>query len=325
MVRSLVIRQIFRLLDIVLAVAVVGAGAIAVRQFLTPISPMEVDAQLQQNEPIETANLVRTPRDRASYESLVASGLFGAAGRWDPNAEQPPPPEPETIDVPEEIEESTLNLVLKGTIALEPGDPFSVAFIENTEKRDRPRSYLLGHEVVENVFLETVYQREVILLNKRSAPARRERLRMEESKPSQAGDRGGAQQLAAMRPAPPVRPGAPPRPSPPDSPIERMTVNRAELMQEVFDNYATLSRLTPEIAHDEEGNILGLTAQGIGQQPMAQKLGFQENDIVQTINNERIDSEDRILEIMEKYQNATSFRIGILRNGRPHVLTYRIE
>lgn len=331
MVRSLVIRQIFRLLDVVLAVAVIGAGAIAVRQFLSPMPAVEIADDLMNPESVETANLVRTPENRSAYDSLISSGLFGAAGRWDPDAAPPPPPEVPDFDMDVEIEESALNLVLKGTIALQPGDPFSVAFIENTEKRERPRSYLLGHEVVEDVFLETVYKREVILLNKQSEPPRRERLRMEEASPARAGDRD-ATQLASTRPTraqpvPPMRRDASSTSAsaPPASPIERITVNRAEIMQEMFENYATLSRMAPEIAHDESGNVLGVTASGIGQQPLARKLGFQENDIVQTVNNERIDSEQKILELVEKYQNANSFRVGILRNGRPHVLTFRLE
>ena len=328
MVRSLIIRQIFRFLDMALAVAVLGAGIVGVRQFLSPMPTVEIADDLLYPASTETANLVRTPEDRAAYDKLVKSGLFGPAGRWDPNAAPaaPPPDKAPEAEISADIEDSALSLALKGTIALEPGDPFSVAFIENTEKRERARSFLLGQEVLENVVLELVYQREVILLNKRSVPPRRERLRMEEAKPPRASDAGQVRMAAHMQSPPGPRSDSPPSPvSPARGPVERITVNRAELMQEVFDNYATLSRISPVLARDDAGNVLGLTASGIGDQPLARKLGFQEDDVLQTVNNERVDSEDKILELLEKYQNANSFRIGILRGGRPHVLTFRLD
>ena len=80
-----------------------------------------------------------------------------------------------------------------------------------------------------------------------------------------------------------------------------------------------------EISRDESGNVLGITAPDISKQPLAQKLGFKDNDILQTVNNERIDSEEKIMEIFQKYQNANSFRIGIIRDGQPRVLNYRLD
>ncbi len=321
MIRSLIIRQVFRFLDVALVLAVIGAGGFAVRQFIMPMPSVQIDEALLTMEAVETANLVRRPGDRADYDFLVNSGLFGEAGRWDPEAAPPPEIEPEPEIAPE-IAESTLDLQLKGTIALEPGDPFSVAFIENLEKREPPRSFLIGQEVVEDVTLELVYKREVILLNKRNEPPQRERLRMED------GAENGAPPLpahtAGRRPSP-MRP----QPAMPshnsESAVERITVNRAELVQEVFDNYASLSAVRPELYRDDAGNVLGITAENISQQPLARKLGFQDNDVLQTVNNERIDSEEKIMEILQKYQNANSFRIGILRGGQPRVLNYRLD
>ncbi|HOC71341.1 MAG TPA: hypothetical protein PKL54_00900, partial [Candidatus Hydrogenedentes bacterium] len=148
-------------------------------------------------------------------------------------------------------------------------------------------------------------------LNRRTTPPQRERLRMDEEKEGDA--------LAAAAPA------APPAPEAVAEPSERITLKRDEMIAEVAENYASLVNIRPELATDENGNVLGITAAGIGEFPLAQRLGVQENDILQTVNNEKLDSEDKIMEMVQKYQTATSLRIGILRDGKPKVITYRLE
>ena len=103
-------------------------------------------------------------------------------------------------------------------------------------------------------------------------------------------------------------------------------MKRDELIQDLYVNHGELlTKLRPELVTDDSNNVIGITAQNIGEIPLAQKLGFQEGDILQSINNERIDSEQKIAEIMAKYQNAASFRIGIQRNGQAKVINYRLN
>jgi len=92
-----------------------------------------------------------------------------------------------------------------------------------------------------------------------------------------------------------------------------------------MSNLDSLVRITPKIETDDSGDVVGITADNIGQYPLAQKLGFQDGDVLQTINNERIDSREKLMEIFQRYQNAPSFRIGILRNGQPNVLVFDVE
>jgi type II secretory pathway component PulC len=81
----------------------------------------------------------------------------------------------------------------------------------------------------------------------------------------------------------------------------------------------------PELARDESGNVIGVTADNIGQVPMARKLGLGDGDILQTVNNEQIDSEQKIYEVIQKFQNANSIRIGVMSGGKPKVITYRLN
>ena len=321
MVRSLIIRQVFRLLDMALAVAVVFVAFFVVKIFMTPLPAVEPNAASGEDSFLDNTTIVSSVSERAIYDGLARSGLFGTAGRWD--AEAPPEPEPEP-EVSPDIEDSALNLKLRGTIALEPGNPFSSAFIENLENREGVRSFLLGQEVVENVSVDTIYKREVILLNSRKQPPQRERLRMEEQPESSPRATPGA--IAGVRTTPTIRsasqPGTAQRSG---GTVQHTRLNRDTIIREAIENYSTLATITPEVKRDESGNVLGLTAEGIGQNPMAQKLGFRDGDILQTVNNERIDSRERLMEIFERYQNANSFRIGILRNGIPNILVFDID
>lgn len=306
-------------MDMVLIVAVLAAGFMVVKLFLTPLPAVEVTADLDAEEDGE-ANIIGVLGDRTAYAGLTKSGLFGTAGKWDAVAQPEPEPEPE---IASDIEESTLGLKLRGTIALEPGDPFSAAFIENEEKRDGVRSYLLGQDVVENVSVDTILRREVILLNKRKNPPQRERLRMEESETfadnsasaGMPGRRGAVAPEGARTASTSSRGGS----------VQHTTVNRDTIIREALENYSALAAITPEVKYDEAGNVLGLTAEGIGSNPLAVKLGFQEGDVLQTVNNERIDSREQLLELFERYQNSNSFRIGVLRDGRPNVLVFDVE
>ena len=193
------------------------------------------------------------------------------------------PAAPPVVD--EEVTETTLNLRLVGTLALSPTNKFSSAFIENVDQRDGGRAYAVGRQVLENVTLEEVYPREVIVLNKRTTPAKKERLRMDEDKDK-----------AVPASAAPAAPGGV---EVNDAATERISLSRDEIIQDITENYAELvTNVRPEMAKDENGNVIGVTAPNIGQLPLAQKLGVQDNDILQTVNNEQIDSEEKIMELV---------------------------
>ena len=310
MVRGLRIRQIFICVDLLLTALFLGVAALVAHEMSRP--PQSVEALLPPDEDgaAPVAPLAHVS-EREFYDGVVTGGLFGEAGRWDPGAVPEEAPVVVEVAPAEDISETTLSLRLIGTVALSPKSPFAVAFIGQKEGNDPGKSYFIGEEVADSVALDEVFPREVILLNRATTPPQRERLRMDEEKEGDA--------LAAAAPA------APPAPEAVAEPSERITLKRDEMIAEVAENYAALVNIRPELATDENGNVLGITAAGIGEFPLAQRLGVQENDVLQTVNNEKLDSEDKIMEMVQKYQNASSLRIGILRDGKPKVITYRLE
>lgn len=328
MIPSLLIRRLFLLLDALLLLSVCAAGAMLAVTWMQSREPLPEVEDLAHLASQTAAVPLPAEGSREVYDPLAKSAMFGEAGTWDPKAAPPPPsqevkpPEP----VVEVTEETSLCLKLMGTVALTPKSPFSSAFIQNTEKNDKGQTYFGGESVMDNVTLEEIYPRQVKLLNKRVNPPRLETLSMEEPSVSLLADQSGKGAVVpGLQPTGPVSPPTSSSPVSGASAAETRSVRRDELIADIAANYAELIKIQPEMAYDDQGNVLGVTAKNVGSLPLARKLGFQENDVVQTINGERIDSQEKLMDIFERYQDATAFRIGILRNGVTRVITYRLE
>jgi hypothetical protein len=341
MVRSLIIRQAFRVFDITLTLAVTAVVLVVIRMFLAPLPALDADLSLDDASDVELTAVLKTVGDRHAYDSLVKGGLFGNASDWDPGA-APVEEEPVEEEIPDEIEESDLGLALRGTVALESGKDFAAALIENTEKREKPHPYKIDQEVLEDIVLIDIAQREVILLNKRQSPPRKERLSMGGgelqltggSRGSNANQSGAATTAQAGASAGeeeelPFSRGRRGRGRDSErgssASVQRITLNHNEVIQEVMENFSAINSLRPEVKTDESGQVLGLTLDDIESLPMAQQFGARNGDVLQSINNEEITHPSQIFDIIQRYQSATSFRVGILRDGRPMVLNFQID
>jgi len=302
MLRSLLIRQSFIWVDTVLAAAFVCTAGVLVYGLLTPLP---VKAEITP-DPIDTAAFqVASVQPRSAYDKLVGSGLFGDFGRFDPAAEPPPPVE---APVATEVVDTELNLRLVGT-TVTPG--MSSAILEVKDQNHTAATYFLDDTVMDGVTLVEIGKREVFILNERGAESRRERVSMDD--PANA---------------PPVVAAAVPAPEPerPTGGTQRITLNREELASEIMSSYSDIvTKVRPELARDDNGEVLGVTAANISSVALARKLGLADGDILQTVNNEKIDSEGKIYEMIQKYQNASSLRLGVISNGQPKVISYRIN
>lgn len=304
MIRALLIRRIFVLLDLALVATVLGtAFAVGLKLIEAPrvTKPIAADTLPPPEAPPAGVG------ERSAYEAIMANGLFGTAA---------------TVDVEEVVEvkegpapPTQLNLQLIGTSTFAKNDPAASAVILNLDAHDAGGSYWIGDTVIDDpkgtVVLLKVFPRKVILMNNQQNPPARETLSMDDpemlalaaemapSDDQEGGDEAGA---------------------------EKITINREEFVQDLYSNYAELvTSIRPEYYRDASGNVIGLTAQNISEVPMAQQLGLKDGDVLQSINNESIDSEQKVMELFQRYRDQSAFRIGILRNGRPKVITYRLE
>jgi len=254
MVRGLVIRQLFLFADVVLiGLIVFTVGMVLVRVVNTPKVTLAAN-QVASASPSDDESLIGELGDRMAYTIIQKNGLFGNAGRLKMTA---PAPEPVPIPLPvdESLEETALNLKLWGTTSLSPTSPYATASIEDASKRAR-QLYTIGDDVVDNVTLEEIHQRWVILLNRRESPPRRERLSMD--------DEEEGEQLASRS----VSNSSSARPT--VLPSERVELNKTDFVRELYENYADLvTKVKPEVYRDANGNVVGVTAPDIGDIPLA--------------------------------------------------------
>jgi len=90
------------------------------------------------------------------------------------------------------------------------------------------------------------------------------------------------------------------------------------------DYMALMTRHQPELTRDAAGNVVGLSAKDISQIPFASMLGFQDGDVLTTVNGTRLQSEGQILGMVEQLKGQKSFQVEVLRNGQPTTLNIAI-
>jgi len=308
MLRGLVIRQAFLLVDGVILMLVLGAAGYGALRAVG-LETGTVDPGLGTGTGVSTPDALAKVDSRAAYDAIVASRLFGLAGQVAQESAAKPEPAPAVEEV-----ETKLKLKLCGTAATFPTDPLATAIIQNLDKNTMG-AYFIGQDVVEQVSIEEIHQRKVVLFNKQAN--RREVLLAEENKGTTATAN------ASSPPSPKAAPGSASAPASAPAPV---TIKKSELVQELFVNSAEIIKtVKPEMYRDEGGKVAGITASNIESIPLAKKLGVKNGDVLQTVNNEMIDSEQKVTELVQRYQNATTLRIGLLRDGKPIVVTYRLE
>ncbi len=247
---------------------------------------------------------------RADYDAIVSQKLFGKAGSFEPGKkpEAAPPPPTETT------EETTLPLKLFGTSLSEGPSPRAAAIIDVREgEKMGTKTFYLGDEVTSDVTLKEVRAASVILDNRRNN--RLELLEINWAYDGLAGAGLPARRAGAV----PAAAAAINRPN-------LITLNREEITKKVEEEYARVaSSLAVQVVTGDDGQVQGITTDNIEQYDVARELGFQNGDVLVSVNNEPVKSREAAVDIVKRYQSASIFRIGVLRNGQMQYITYRIR
>ena len=310
MLRGLLMRQMFLVLDVLLVGVVAVVSGFAVMKGCSP-QDNTVQALTAPETAPETEQVFAKVGPRAQYEFIINSGLFGEAAKRTAEFKPPEPKEPE----PQDDIDTTLPLVLKGTVVAGAPDILATALIEVKEGAQTVRTFYHGDEVVDNVFVKEIRNKEVVLDNRRTN--RTEYLRQNEDPKRFA--------VAAQNyPQPTQRTNL----TQPQQPAggNMIEIDHASIVQQLSDDYETIAtQVDVRVAEDEQGNVIGLTADNVEGIPTADTLGLQNNDILTSINNQPVDSVEAVVDILNKYRNAQTFRLNILRNGQRQTLTYALK
>lgn len=325
MLKSLVIRRAFAMIDTVLLVCAIAAGIVVMRGVLDEARNPLSGRPAASAAGTDSARLLASVKARSDYEGIAKSHLFGSAGDVPSAADTapPPPPPPSTA-----VEETKLNLALLGTASVTPTDPTASATIENKDTRVVD-VYGPGSEIVPEVTLTEVHPREVIIMNKGA----KEVLRMEEDEEPLAAPGSGSP--AGVTPPPSRTASSKPttasklqtsKASNAAQAPERFSLKKNDFIKQLYVDYSDMvTKLKPEYYRDETGKVAGITASNLQDIPLASTLDLRNGDVLHSINGEVIDNEAKIIELVNRYRDSTTFRIEILRDGERLTRTYQLE
>ncbi len=307
MLRGLIIRQAFVLVDVALVALLLLVGYV---WFLKIFEPEGTGSAVVAGPDSEGGSAIQMASvgDRSDYDVIAKNGFLGRAGATNNIPEAPPPPGSGGGPTVE-----NKDLILLATVATYPTDPLAGAVIKD-KRTNAEKTYYMNQPVTADVTLLEVHKRKVILLNKKKNN-QRETLRMEE--PEQEGGSTAPKTLSPTASRRSV--------GRPDSKV--VTIKKAEIYKQLSeDNYAEVAlQLSPQLHKDANGKIDGITSSNLEKNPLAQEMGLKNGDIVQKVNNVAIDSEKKLMQIVGQFQHAKVIKVSILRNGKPQLLTIRIE
>jgi general secretion pathway protein C len=235
--------------------------------------------------------------------------LFGSADK---------PPEEEVAEVQdiEALEPTSLKVALLGTVTGSRRNAFAV--IEETKKR-KQGLYKVG-DTIENAVIKMILRGKVVL----TVGDEDEILTMEEGPPQVPG-----RERVAPRPArsgPSRRERAAPR-----RPVSRaaarestVRVERTDVEGAVTDINKLLSQVRVR-PHFRDGKPDGLALSRIEEDSLFAKLGLQNGDIVQAIDDKSIRSPDDVLALYKKLRSGSQVAIQIDRRGRRETINYTFE
>jgi type II secretory pathway component PulC len=304
MVKGLLIRQAFVIIDLGLALLVAFLVYLIADQQLDSRTPKVLPIEPGEIEPsIELAKV--SPLD--AYDMIGTSGLFG------PAADEMHPDEavvPDTVIVP-----PPPTLRLHATAAtVDPEDPISTAIIENSVAQtvQKVSTYYRGQPVTDELVLKEVHPRKVVLHNPvKNSLSELLMPEASEKKPSAAPALAqlGRQPIQVAENA------------------ESLSLDRNAVAEELasYDYADVVNTLNPEMAEDANGNVTGITSSNFAAVPLAAEIGLQNGDVINTVNGIKIDSDQKLMEIFTKFSNASTFRLGITRNGSAQMLTFKLE
>jgi general secretion pathway protein C len=220
--------------------------------------------------------------DGPDVQSIASAHIFGVATAGD----APPPP----VEAHEDVEETRLNLSLKGTIAMNDSEQ-SIAIIADTAKDEK--IYTLRDTVAPGTTLHAVYADRVIL--NRSGVL--EALKLPQEFP---------------RSAAPVR-----RPTPTPTRAADTEPSIRDVVSENVTQLADVIRPTPYFVGGQQQGYR--VYPGRDRKKFAE-LGLRPGDLIKDIDGAALTDPQQAMEIFQNLGSADQVSVTVERNGQPQVI-----
>lgn len=105
---------------------------------------------------------------------------------------------------------------------------------------------------------------------------------------------------------------------------DHIVVDKRELISQAKDIYQSVRRMKVK-PYKEAGKVVGLSVEGISEGSVVEKAGIQNDDIITTVNKQKIDSYQKALQVLQKIKNQKEIKVDFLRDGKLKTLSYRVN
>jgi general secretion pathway protein C len=201
----------------------------------------------------------------------------------------------EEVPVVVEAEEKVLALELLGTVIGNPKDP--IAYIKDLQL-NKQGIYRLGSKVQE-VKLVKITMGEVTV----EKDGKQQTLRLSKRAKIRAGT-GADNSVISME-------------------GDQIIVSRKGMLKEAKNLLNVLPNLKIKPYYDAK-KVSGMVVQGIPEDSVIIAAGIRNNDVVKMVNDQKINSYQKALQVFSKVRNQPEIKVTLLREGRIQSLNYRI-
>ena len=114
-----------------------------------------------------------------------------------------------------------------------------------------------------------------------------------------------------------------------DSPImtvsgDKIMVSKRSALKEAPKIYSTLRKVKIKPYYQSD-QVIGLVVEGIDKDSLIEQAGIRNKDIIKTVNNQKIDSYQKALQVFRKAITQKEISLDLLRNGENKKLFYQID
>ena len=106
---------------------------------------------------------------------------------------------------------------------------------------------------------------------------------------------------------------------------ENRYVVSQDLVESVRENFSSQLRLAQMQPHLVNGQTEGFFIRRINPRSVLAKMGLERGDVVVDVNNIKLDSPEKALQVFQQLREARQITVAVLRRGQPLTFQYEIE
>ena len=297
----------------------------ALGSIFTAVQTVLADARLETGPPVQpAAPAPPTQHPRSAFAALSSSPVFGAL------SERPGAARPVRAPTPvlANLQETNLKLRLVGTVSTGPGIGFAI--IENQAARTQ-KLYEIGDSIVDGAMLHGVYEQLVVLIrNGRQEVLKMLTGAMAVPPGASAGTRVQRSFTRAGRSRASAVGGRNRRVPQATGPVRRINDNLRVIVGDRFQREIGPDLLqTIDSVYTEPrmvgGQPSGLVLRDLGRGDVLSSLGFQEGDVVISVNGRRVNSQQDLIAMGDTMMSANDIRVQVIRKNLPRHLIFKVR